>query len=121
MRGLTIIVATGDAGKFRAALTLAISQAALGGTARVYCHEASVALLARETTPDTDSAKLEAAGLPDRPALVVIALESGVDLIACQTGLTLTGLTLPGLIDGVEAGGLMGIMATLGDDRLVSF
>ncbi|WP_374142087.1 hypothetical protein [Sphingomonas sp.] len=47
MTGLTIIVASTDAARFRAAMTTALAQAALGDSVRLYCHEASVALLSR--------------------------------------------------------------------------
>lgn len=121
MRGLTIIVASDDPARFRAALTLAISQTALGGKARVYCHETSVALLTRASDVDAEGKRLAAAGLPDRAALLAMALEGGVELTACQTGLALCGVALAELVEGVAAGGLMGVMATLGEDRLVNF
>jgi predicted peroxiredoxin len=118
MSGLTIIVATADTERFRAAMTLATAQAALGGRVRVYCHERSVALL--RPAPDEDAAALAASGLPDRPALLAMAIDGGVALIACQTGLALTGLEIDELTDGVEAGGMVGLLASLGDDRLTS-
>ena len=125
MRGLTIIVASDDPARFRAALTLAISQTALGGKARVYCHETSVALLIQDGgvngAVDAEGKRLAAAGLPDRAALLAMALEGGVELTACQTGLALCGVALAELVEGVAAGGLMGVMATLGEDRLVNF
>lgn len=115
MRGLTLIVATGDAERFRAALTIASAHAALGGRTRVYCHEASVELLART---DEDVTTLHAKGLPDRATLIATAVESGVAITACQTGLALAGLVESDLPAGVETGGLVGLLATIGDDRL---
>lgn len=102
MRGLTLIVATGDRERFRAALTLASAHAALGGRTRVYCHEGAVVLLASG----------------DDAALVATALETGAALIACQTGLALAGLAEADLPEGVETGGMVGLLASLGDDRL---
>ena len=98
MRGLTIIVVTADPGRWRAALTLASAQAALGGRTRVYCHEAAVSLLQPSDLLDT-------------------ARELGVTLIACQTGLAAHNLPLP---DFAEAGGLVSLLADLGGDRLVT-
>ncbi len=121
MSGLTVIVATADPERFRAAMTLATAQAALGGRVRVYCHERAVALLC--TAPDDDgdgAAALAAAGLPDRPALIAMAIDGGVALIACQTGLALVGLEIEDLAGGVEAGGMVGLLASLGDDRLTT-
>ena len=115
MRGLTLIVATGDAERFRAALTLAAAHAALGGRTRVYCHEGAVALLCGH---DPDAAELVARGLPSRAELIATAIESGVEIIACQTGLALAGLEETALPRGVETGGLVGVLADLGDDRL---
>jgi predicted peroxiredoxin len=101
MRGLTLLVATADPERFRAALTLAAAHAALGGRTRVYFHEAAVALLAK---PDP---------------LIATAQESGATLIACQTGLAAAGLTADELPTGVETGGLISLLADLGEDRLV--
>ena len=98
MRGLTVVVTTADPDRWRAALMLASAEAALGGRARVYCHEAAVTLLARSELVDT-------------------ALELGVALIACQTGLAARDLALPAF---AEAGGLVSLLAELGEDRLVT-
>lgn len=100
LRGLTILVATADPDRFRAALTLAAAHAALGGRTRVYFHETAVALLA---TPDP---------------LIATAQESGATLTACQTGLAAAGLEATELPIGVETGGLISLLADLGDDRM---
>ena len=100
MRGLTILVATADPARLRAALTLASASAALGGRTRVYFHEAAVPSLA------------------DPDPLIATAIETGALLIACQTGLAAAGLTTDQLPPGVETGGLIGLLADLGDDRL---
>lgn len=118
--GLVVIVATGDPDRFRTAMTIATAQAAVGGAVVVYCHEGSVALLARAPRADDGTDTLTAAGLPDRRALIALAGGTGVRLIACQTGLAVHGLALADLTPGVEAGGLVGLMATLGDSRLIA-
>ncbi len=110
MRGLTIVVAGADPDRFRAALTMACAAAALGRRARVYLHEAAVGLLAGNAPAP--------GGLPDLTDLRAIAAESGVDLIACQTGLALAGLSAD--TQRVAAGGLIDLLATLEDDRLVT-
>ncbi len=97
MRGLTIIVSGADSAGLDAALTLANAQAALGGRARVYLHDAAVTL--------AFPADLRAA-----------ADELGVLFIACQTALDLHGVALPA---GFEGGGMVGLLSSLGDDRLV--
>ncbi len=120
MTGLAIIVTTPDPVRFRAALTLAVAQRALGGRVQVYCHEASVALLMAAARADDDGVALASAGLPDRLALLAMALDGGVTLIACQTGLAMAGVSMDDVVAGVEAGGMMGLLADLGDDRLVT-
>ena len=115
MRGLTLIAATGDPERLRAALTLASAHAALGARTRLYAHEGAVTLLAGD---DMDAGALAAKGLPGRAQLIAIALESGVAIIACQTGLSLAGLAQADLPAGIETGGLVGLLAELGDDRL---
>ena len=110
MRGLTMLVAGPDPDRFRAALTMACAAAALGSRARVYLHEAAVELLALDAPAP--------AGLPDFAELRAIADDSGGELIACQTGLALAGLSAD--TQRVAAGGLIDLLATLKDDRLVT-
>ena len=111
MRGLTIVVAQPDPDRWRAALTMGCAAAALGGRTRVYLHEGAVALLAMAGGAPP--------GLPDPTELRAIAAENGVELIACQTGLALAGLAADN--ERVAAGGMIDLLATLGDDRLVTF
>ena len=118
MRGLTIIVTTADAERFRAALSIACAHVAVGGTARLYCHEAAVTLLVPGTDPD--DAALSARGLATRTQLLAETLDSGVTLIACQTGLAATGIAFDTLTPGIEPGGLVSLLAGLGEDRLVT-
>ncbi|KQM93121.1 hypothetical protein ASE70_14735 [Sphingomonas sp. Leaf22] len=110
MRGLTVVVVAPDPDRFRAALTLACAAAALGGRTRVYLHEGAVALLAMDGSAP--------AGLPNLTELRAVAIESGVELIACQTGLALAGLAADDAM--VAAGGMIDLLATLADDRLVT-
>ncbi|WP_294090693.1 DsrE family protein [Sphingomonas sp.] len=112
-----ILLLSDDGARGRAALSLALAESALGRPATLFAQERAVALLAAAPRADDETEALAAAGLPDRRALLAMAVESGVSLIACQTGLALTGLTLPDLVPGVEAGGLMGLAATLGEAR----
>lgn len=105
MRGLTVLVASADPARFRAALTLAAAHAALGGATRLFLHEEAVALL----DPDLDEATSH---------LIAMAMESGATLIVCQTGLARAGLAETDLPAGAETGGLIGLLATLGEDRL---
>ncbi len=105
MRGLTILVATGDPERFHAALSLAAAQAALGGRSRLHLHGQATALL-DHPAPDLVALRAEAAAL-------------GVELSACQTGWAeQPDRALPA---GVEADGPIGLLSRLGEDRLVVF
>ncbi|MFW2829684.1 peroxiredoxin [Sphingomonas sp. ID0503] len=115
MTGLAIIVATADPARFHAALSIAAANAALGGRTRVYLHADAVALAAAPASPD--DARYEAAGLPTLAQLLADALDLGVTLLACQTGLALSGVILP---DHIEAGGLVSFLGDLGEDRLLA-
>ncbi len=106
MRGLTIVVAGSDPERFRAALKLAAAQAALGGAARLFLDEAAVPLPAP-------------AGGAAADELVAMALELGVAISLCQTGLAAAGLDLDTLDPRIGAAGLTSLLAELGEDRLV--
>jgi hypothetical protein len=104
MRGLTLLVATIDADRYHAALSLAAAQAALGGRARVHLQGQSVALL------DADRSDIR--------ELQTEAVALGVVVTACQTGLAERSMPLP---PNVEADGLIGLLSSLGEDRLLVF
>lgn len=119
MRGLTIILTGRDAERLYSALSIAATQAAAGGGARIFCEGLSTALLADQTPALFDSQR-QTNGLPTLSELREEALVLGVRLIACQGGMALAGLALDQLGDGVEAGGLTSVMTSLGEDRLVT-
>lgn len=120
MNGLTIILVTANAARMRAALTMALSVAALDGRARVYCHERAVTLLVPTLRADDYPAETEKHGLPDRLALLSMAIDQRVELWACQTGLAMTGLSMDALVPGAQAGGMMALFSTLTRDELVT-
>ena len=78
LRGLTIVVASADPERWAAALALASAQAALGGAARVYCHDAAVTRLVEDEA-------------------LLTARDLGVAFVACQSGLAAHGMALPDL------------------------
>lgn len=119
MRGLTVVVATADPARLHAALSLAAAAAAAGAATRLYFHADAVALAAPpHAWPD--DARYAAAGLPSLAALFDEALAMGVRMIACQTGLALTGSSAGNLDTHIETGGLVSLLASLGDGRLVT-
>jgi predicted peroxiredoxin len=104
VRGLTLIVATAEAPRFRAALRLAAAAAALGRPVRMFLDEEAV-----PATADIAAAPL-----------LSTALELGVAITLCQTGLAGAGLDLSVLDDRLEAGGLVSLLQALADDQLVT-
>lgn len=112
--GLTIIVAEANGARFRTALTLALAELALGASVRLFLQEGAVALLEGD-----DAAHFTASGLPGRAAMLDQALAEGVQLIGCQSGLAIIGRAAMDLDPRIEWGGMVGLLATLGEDRLV--
>ncbi|WP_420145532.1 DsrE family protein [Sphingobium sp.] len=115
MRALNIVVATPDAERFRAALTLAAAQAALGGAACLFLQLDAVALLKMPVTAPRDSAHGDA-GLPDLATLLGEAQALGVRLIACQSGMALHGMTADHLPSGTDIGGPVVFLQRMGHD-----
>lgn len=116
LRGLTLVVA--EPHRLRVALELAAAQAALGGRVRVFCQGEAVAALAPPMRAAHD-ADFAAAGLPTLAALFEEALGLGVEVLACQSGLTLMGVEADTLHPRIGYGGLVSLLQTLGEDRLV--
>lgn len=119
MRGLTIVVADISSERFRSALNLALAAVALGGRARVFLDGEAVSIL-REPIAGWEDESYEAAGLPALPALVAEALDAGVRLILCQSGLAMTGAEPRDFDARTEYGGMVSLLAELGEDRLVA-
>ena len=117
VRGLTVVV-TRPSG-LRAGLELAAANAALGGRARLFAHGEAVAALALPMR-DAHDPDYACAGLPTLAELFEEALALGVEAIACQSGLALTGLTADGLDARMAYGGPVSLLRDLGEDRLVA-
>ena len=116
MRGLTIVVASADPARFHAALSLAAAQAALGVRARVHLQGEAVALL-RDLEPVGHNAD----DLPTLAELRTEAVALGVELTACQSGLSLRQADLADLPGPIQASGLIELLTGLGEDRLLVF
>ncbi|MET0239257.1 MAG: peroxiredoxin [Sphingobium sp.] len=118
-RPLLLIATTGDAERLRGGLTLACAEAALGGTVRMFLQLDAVALLKAPVEGPRDEAHA-AQGLPVLAALIEDALELGVAVIACQSGLALADMDAAMLDARVIIGGPVGVLAAMGvDERLV--
>ncbi|WHO39915.1 DsrE family protein [Sphingobium sp. AP49] len=106
---------TADAERLRGALVMATAQAALGGDASLFLQLDAVALLAPPLAAPEDAAH-RATGLPTLAELLAEALDMGVVLIACQSGLALSGLSADTLPTGMEVGGPLSFLQQTGDD-----
>lgn len=119
MPGLNILVLTDDAERFRGALTLALAQAALGGGVRLFLQLDAVRLL-RDAAPAPRDDDHAAHGLPTLAVLIDEALEAGIAILACQSGLALAGLDAAALDMRIEAGGPLSFLQGCGErDRLI--
>ena len=121
MPGLSVIVAVAEGRRFCAALETAMAAAALGQPARLFLQGDAVAMLRAPAGFAGDGAR-RAAGLPDLATLLGEAVAMDVELVACQSGLALTGLDAGMIVPGVAAGGPVSFLAGVGsDDRLIVY
>ena len=114
MTGLTIVVAGADGERFRTALVMALAHNALGGSCRIFLQERAVALLG-----GNDAGDYAAAGLPGRAAMLAEALDAGVAVIGCQSGLALIGSRADAFDSRIGWAGMVSLLQTLNEDRLV--
>lgn len=119
MSGLTIILLTDDAERFRGTLMVAMTHRALGGAARLFLQLDAVRMLAPPITAVLDGDHRRA-GLPTLSALLDEALTDGVAMTACQSGLLLAGLTAEEIDRRIETGGLTSFLTGMEPtDRLI--
>lgn len=118
MPGLTIIVAGADPDRFHAALSLAAANAALAERSRVFLQGEAAGLL-EPADPSEADRRREEHGVPMLHELLTEALAMGVEVIACQSGLALAGMSAERLPPGVTTGGLVELLAGRRGDQLV--
>ena len=119
MRGLTIIIADVSSTRFRAALSLACAHTALGGKTRIFLSGEAVSII-RAPVSGWDDDEYAEIGQPDMASLYAEALDAGVSFIVCQTGMALGTAEMSDFDSRVAAGGMVSLLASLGDDRLVT-
>ena len=121
MPGLNTIVAAADPARLYAALETAMAAAALGRPARLFLQGEAVALL-RAPVAFAGDAPRRAAGQLDLAGMVAEAAAMEVDLLVCQSGMALAGVTADQLAPQAKAAGLLSFLAGIGtDDRLVVY
>lgn len=117
MRGLILLVATGDPERLHAALALAAASAASGRNTSVHLHELAVGLLAAPLSAGND-VRRKAVGLPTLAQIFEEALDLGVGVSVCQSGLALHDLSLDRLDARIDIRGPVSVLTT-DEERLV--
>lgn len=117
-RPLAIIVGSAAHDRLHAALSLAAASAALGREISVYLHAEAVRIADPAAVWDEDT-RFAAAGAPTLRELIDSAVELGVAITACQTGLALAGLSAESLKPGITAGGLIDYLSRAGGAEIM--
>lgn len=117
-RGLAIVFAEANHARLHAGLSLGLASAALGRPVRMFFQGEAVCALqvGRHWIGDTS---YKAAGLPLIAELLDQTVGLGLSLMACESGLHLCGLSAPGLIAGIETGGMVAFLADARSDELL--
>jgi len=119
MRGLTIIVAMADEARFRSAAGLALSWQALGGRVTFFLDTDAVALIAPPIIGKRD-ARFVAIGMPTLHDLVEELFAVEIKVMLCQAGMAMADLSAEAMDPRLSYGGMVGLLADLGEDRLVT-
>lgn len=120
MRPVHLILAGSDDERFWAALSLAGALAAGDTPVRLFLS-GSAAMLAAEDYDAPGDYQRSTAGVPTVAELIDSALELGVAIHACQTGMALLGLESDDLREDMVIDGLIAFLAGVDDDdRLLS-
>lgn len=119
MRGLTVVVVEASTARLHGALSIAAASAATGAPTKLHLHGEAAAMIVSPVGAAEDE-RHAAAGLPTLAQLLDETLDLGVAISACQSGLAAAAAADAGALDPrVTAGGLVGVMAALREDRLV--
>lgn len=117
---LALILVSPEPTRLRAALALARAEVALGSAARIFLQGEAAALLRPPISAPQDAA-WRAAGEPSLAALLDEALDDGVAISLCQSGLALTGLSAEDIDQRIELSGPVAFLAAAGAQiRLLS-
>lgn len=117
-RGLALIFAEANHARIHAGLTLACGSAALGRRVRLFFQAEAVCALQAERRWGGD-ATFVAAGMPSISELIHSALELGVSIMACPTGLHMCGMAPATLDERIESAGMVAFLADAKGDDIV--
>jgi len=110
---LALLLVSADPARLRAALTLGRAEVALGGAASIFLQGEAAALM-RPPLADPRDAEWAAAGEPTLAALLDEALDDGVAVSLCQSGLAMARIEASTLDSRIA---LTGPIAFLGEVR----
>ncbi len=114
-RALALMLVSHDFARLRAALAFARAEIALGGGASLFLQGEAAALL-RAPIADPKDAAWTAAGEPALAALLDEALDDGVTISLCQSGLAMAGMEAATLDKRIELTGPVAFLAKAGPD-----
>jgi len=112
---LALLVVTADAARLRAALALARAEVALSGEAQVFLQGAA-AILLKPPVSDPQDAAWRAVGEPTLADLLDAALDDGVTISLCQSGLAMAGMDAGDLDSRIALTGPVAFLAGAGPD-----
>jgi predicted peroxiredoxin len=112
---LAIILVTHDPARLRAALTLGRAEVALGGAARLFLQGEAAQLLRPPVSEPRDAA-WAAAGEPTLAQLLDEALDDGVAVSLCQSGLAMARLDAETIDGRLEISGPIAFLGAAGPD-----
>jgi predicted peroxiredoxin len=110
---LALIVVSPDPARLRAALVLARAELALGNEAQVFLQGAAAPLLRPPVTAPQDEA-WRAVGEPTLAELLNEALDDGVAVSLCQSGLALARMSADALDGRIALTGPVAFLAAAG-------
>lgn len=117
---LALIVVSADPVRLHAALALARAEVALGGQARLFLQGEAAALLRPPVAAPQDDA-WRTAGEPGLADMLDEALDDGVAISLCQSGLAMAGFDAGALDKRIELSGPIAFLAGAGPEiRLLS-
>jgi predicted peroxiredoxin len=112
---LAIILVARDPARLRAALTFGRAEIALGGAASIFLQGEAAALLRPPVSEPRDAAWADA-GEPALADLLDAALDDGVRLSLCQSGLAMAGVDAGDLDRRIEISGPIAFLGQAGPD-----
>jgi predicted peroxiredoxin len=117
---LALLLVSADPARLRAALTLARAEVALGSTGAIFLQGEAAALLKAPIADPRDEAWLTA-GEPSLAQLLDEALEDGVAVSLCQSGLAMTRIEALDLDPRITLTGPIAFLSEVrGETRLLA-